>query len=319
MEILKLNPVFKEYLWGGTKLKTKYGKAYAGDCLAESWECSVHPDGLSIIGNGRYKGQTLLSVLQTHPQFYGTKRTRCEGLPILVKLIDAKQDLSIQVHPDDAYARMYEHQNGKSEMWYVVDADPDAFLIYGFAHPVTAQQLCEAIESKTLPKHLQKVPVHKGDVFYVPAGTVHGIGAGVLIAEVQESSNVTYRVYDYERTDQHGKKRELHFDKAVEVMNMNPSQDVFQKPRMIHYYPGYCREIICRCEYFETERIQISQSMLFFVSEQSFQIVLCLDGEIELCNQDMGVILRGGECAFLPADVGECTATGNATILKIRC
>lgn len=319
MEIMKLAPAYKDYLWGGKRLRTKYGKAYDGEILAESWECSVHPDGLSVVVGGKYSGQALFSVLQMNPQFLGSKSSKMEGLPILVKFIDAKQDLSVQVHPDDAYARMYEHQNGKSEMWYVVEAEPGAHLIYGFAHAVTEAQLREAVTNGTLSKHLQKVPVHKGDVFYVPAGIVHGIGAGIVIAEIQESSNVTYRVYDYDRKDQNGKQRELHFDKAVAVMDMTPAPDIYQKPRMLHYSPGYCKEIICRCEYFETERIQISDCYSFWVSESSFQVVLCLEGAFELRANTQVVNVEAGECAFLPADLGSCLAKGNATFLKIRC
>ena len=153
-------------------------------------------------------------------------------LPVLVKFIDAKKDLSVQVHPSDEYARKHEGDNGKTEMWYVIDAEEGAHLIYGFQHEVTEEILRKAVKTGTLDKHLQKVEVHKGDTYFVPAGTVHGIGKGILVAEIQESSNVTYRVYDYNRVDKNGKKRELHFDKAVQVMDMNVAPDVSQKPRM---------------------------------------------------------------------------------------
>lgn len=204
MEIMKLIPTGKDYLWGGTRLREEYGKKIELTPLAETWECSVHPDGPSYVANGIYKGQSLAEVLSAHPEYLGTKVENGK-LPVLVKFIDAKKDLSVQVHPDDTYAREHEGDNGKTEMWYVVDADEGAHLIYGFQHKVTEEILRKAIETGTLDKHLQKVEVHKGDTYFVPAGTVHGIGKGILVAEIQESSNVTYRVYDYDRVDKNGK------------------------------------------------------------------------------------------------------------------
>lgn len=320
MEIMKLLPTGKDYLWGGTRLREEYGKKISLDPLAETWECSVHPDGLSVVANGRYAGKTLAKVLQKHPEYLGSKVGNSKELPILVKFIDAKKDLSVQVHPDDEYARAHEHQNGKTEMWYVIDADDDASLIYGFAHPVTAELLRDAVAEGTLDKHLQKVKVHKGDLYYVPAGTVHGIGAGTLVAEIQESSNVTYRVYDYDRVDRNGNKRELHFDKAVEVMNMGVAPDVGQKSRMVRYYPGCSREMLCRCKYFETERIQVMKGFSFSVMETSFQVLLCLSGNggIEV-EKRRPVRFTKGDCLFIPAGIGRCYVIGEAELLKIRC
>lgn len=321
MEILRLQPAGKDYLWGGTRLRDEYGKKIDLTPLAETWECSVHPDGPSIVVNGQYKGKTLAEVLQLHPEYFGRKVENGK-LPILVKFIDAKKDLSVQVHPDDKYARKYEHQNGKTEMWYVIDADDSACLIYGFRHKVTEAILRNAVKIGTLDKHLQKVPVHKGDVFYVPAGTVHGIGAGILIAEIQESSNVTYRVYDYDRVDKDGKKRELHFDKAVQVMNMDVAPDVRQKPRIMKHYPGCSRELLCRCKYFEVERIRVTKGFSFSVMEQSFQVLMCLDGYGQIESMDVGlnpVRFMKGETLFLPAAIGRCLVIGDSTILKIRC
>lgn len=321
MEILKLRPVGKDYLWGGTRLREEYGKKIDLTPLAETWECSVHPDGPSIVVNGIYKGGTLADVLAQHPEYLGSK-VKSGELPILVKFIDAKNDLSVQVHPDDEYARKYEHQNGKTEMWYIIDADEDAGLIYGFQHKVTEGILRDAVERGNLDKHLHKVPVHKGDVFFVPAGMVHGIGAGTLLAEIQESSNVTYRVYDYNRVDKNGNKRELHFDKAIKVMDMNIAPEIKQRPRMVKYYPGCSREILCRCKYFETERIQITKGVSFHVMETSFQVVLCLNGygEIQTMDSDQKPLrFSKGETLFLPANTGRCLIIGDVEILKIRC
>lgn len=318
MEIMKLIPSGKDYLWGGTRLKDEYGKKIDMTPLAESWECSVHPDGPCFVSNGRYKGKTLKEVLDEHPEYIGRKANG--EFPILTKFIDAKQDLSIQVHPDDEYALENEGQNGKTEMWYVIDADEGASLIYGFKHKVTKEILERAIEKGELDKHLQKVEVHKGDLFFVPAGTVHGIGKGILLAEIQESSNVTYRVYDYDRVDKNGKKRELHFDKAVQVMDMGVAPDIKQKKRLVKYYSGCSRELLCRCKYFETERIQVTKGFSFSVLENSFQVLMCIDGygQVEV-DGDRPVRFSKGETVFLPAGIGRCLIIGDATVLKIRC
>ncbi len=321
MEILKLQSYGKDYLWGGTRLRDEYGKKIDLTPLAETWECSVHPDGPSVIANGEFKGQTLSSVLKQHPEYLGTKVKNGE-LPVLVKFIDAKQDLSVQVHPDDAYAKEHEGDNGKTEVWYVIDAEEGASLIYGFKHKVTEEILRKAVETGTLDRHLQKVEVHKGDTYFVPSGTVHGIGAGILMAEIQENSNVTYRVYDYNRVDKNGKKRELHFDKAVQVMNMDVAPDVKQKPRMVRYYPGSSRELLCRCKYFETERIQVKKGFSFSVMNNSFQVLMCLGGygQVETMDAEQKPMrFSKGETIFLPAGIGRCLVLGDASLLKIRC
>lgn len=321
MEILKLQPCGKDYLWGGTRLRDEYGKKIDLTPLAETWECSIHPDGSSMIANGEFKGQTLSSVLKQHPEYLGSKVKDGE-LPVLVKFIDAKQDLSVQVHPDDVCAREHEGDNGKTEMWYVIDAEEGSSLIYGFKHKVTEEILRKAVKTGTLERHLQKVEVHKGDTYFVPAGTVHGIGAGILIAEIQESSNVTYRVYDYDRVDKNGQKRELHFDRAVQVMNMDVAPNVKQNPRLVRHYPGCSRELLCRCQYFEAERIQVTKGFSFSVREESFQVLMCLDGygQVETMDADQKPMrFCKGETVFLTAGLGRCLVVGDAIVLKIRC
>lgn len=321
MEILKLQPSGKDYLWGGTRLRDEYGKKMNLIPLAETWECSVHPEGQSVIVNGKFKGQTLAEVLKIHPHYLGTKVENDE-FPILVKFIDAEKDLSIQVHPDDKYAHKFECDNGKTEMWYIIDADEGASLIYGFKHKVTEKILRHALKTGTLDKHLRKVEVHKGDTFFVPAGTVHGIGKGILIAEIQQSSNITYRVYDYNRKDKNGKKRELHFDKAVQVMNMDADLDFKQTQRLVKYYPGCSRELLCRCKYFEVERIEVTKDFQFLVTEESFQVLMCLDGfgQVKMMDTEHKPMrFCKGETLFLPAGLGKCLFVGDATMLKIRC
>ncbi|SEQ86157.1 mannose-6-phosphate isomerase [Lachnospiraceae bacterium NE2001] len=318
MEPLLLNPAGKDYLWGGTRLKKEYGKDIPLVPLAETWECSVHPDGLSIVVNGTFAGKTLKSVLDRNPRWLGNKVGK--DLPILIKFIDAEKDLSVQVHPDDEYARENEGQNGKTEMWYVLDAVPGAELIYGFEHDVTPDKLRYAVNSGTLSKHLKKVKVRRGDTFFITPGTVHAIGAGIMVAEIQESSNVTYRVYDYDRLDKDGKKRPLHIEKALEVANLRASNGIKQPPKFIKYYPGCAREILCRCKYFEVERVQVSMGFSFSVTEDSYQVLLCTEGfgGIETEYSRRPLRFAKGDCIFLPAAIGRCHVLGNTTLLKIR-
>lgn len=320
MEPMLLKPVGKDYLWGGTRLREEYNKEIDLTPLAETWECSVHPDGPSVVRNGVFQGRTLAEVLKLHPEFLGEKVPSGTGLPILVKFIDAEKDLSVQVHPDDSYAREHEGQNGKTEMWYVVDAKPGTTLVHGFAHSVTAEQLKDAVRTGTMSKHLQKVPVRRGDVFFTPSGTVHAIGAGSVIIEIQTSSNVTYRVYDYDRLDKNGEKRELHLEKAVQVMNMKPGRTARQMPRAIRYYPGYSRELLCRCEYFETEKIGVTKEFFFPGDQTSFQILLCADGEGNLMTTRTGepLDLKKGDCVFIPAGSGQCRVSGGMTLLRVQ-
>lgn len=312
-----LCPAVKDYLWGGSRLKTEYGKHT--DCvpLAETWECSVHPDGPSVIRNGVFQGRTLLEVLEEHGEYLGN-RGREKEFPILVKFIDANQDLSVQVHPDDMYAKVHEGQKGKTEFWYVLDCEKDAKIIYGFEHKVSKEQLAAAISSGEIMKHLKQIPVKKGDLFYIPAGTVHAIGKGVVVAEIQENSNVTYRVYDYERTDKKGNFRKLHFDKAIEVMNMNPVADRRQPPRLVKYSPGCSREILCRCSYFEVEKLEMNGQLSFGGMNDSFQVLLCLNGSVELVVNEK-IILSKGDCCFLPCGLGKYMLKGRSKLLKINC
>lgn len=320
MTPILLSPVGRESLWGGTRLRTEYGKNIESTPLAETWECSTHPHGLSTVANGEFAGKTLLEVLTQHPEFLGCHVPKGDGLPILVKFIDAKKDLSIQVHPDDEYALANEQAKGKTEMWFVVDAVPGAKLIHGFAHRMTKEQVLNAAVGGSLVSHLQQVEVHKGDVFFNPAGTIHGIGAGCLIVEIQQNSDITYRVYDYDRLDQNGQKRELHFNKALEVLNLDSGKELRQNPRQVRSYPGYSREVLCRCKYFTTERIVVKQAVIFNVRESTFQVILCLEGGAELRTTNCGepLHLKKGDCVFLPAGLGRCRVLGECEFLKIR-
>ena len=258
-----LKPAGKDYLWGGSRLKDDFSKDIDLTPLAETWECSTHPDGISTVASGALKGQPLSEVLKAHPEYLGTHPSRNKirdgELPILIKLIDARKDLSVQVHPDDEYARIHEHGSlGKTEMWYVLDAAKDAQLVYGFYRDMDREKLRKSLQEGTVEKYLQKVKIEKNDVFYIEAGTVHAIGAGALIAEVQENSNLTYRLYDYNRLDKAGKARELHIEKALEVADLKGSAEPRQPMRVLKYKRGYASEFLCRCRYFQVERVLIN-------------------------------------------------------------
>ncbi len=320
-----LKPAGKDYLWGGHRLKDDFSKEIDMEPLAESWECSTHPDGPSIVASGAHKGMLLTEVLKEHPEYMGTHPKTDGGLPILIKFIDAKQDLSVQVHPDDEYARKYEHGSlGKTEMWYVLDATKNARLVYGFYHDISKEKLKKSLEEGTVERYLQKVKVKKDDLFYIEAGTVHAIGAGILIAEIQECSNITYRMYDYNRMDKDGKPRTLHIERALEVANRIGTQTPRQPMRVLRYQKGCASELLCRCKYFQVERQLINtekcREMADFQTDgNSFQVLLCVDGCGTLFGEGEMIHFFKGDCIFVPADSMPLKLHGRAQMLKVRC
>lgn len=320
-----LKPAGKDYLWGGHRLKDDFSKEIDMEPLAETWECSTHPDGPSVVASGMHKGMLLTEVLKAHPEYMGTHPKTDGGLPILIKFIDAKQDLSVQVHPDDEYARKYEHGSlGKTEMWYVLDATKDARLVYGFYHDISKEKLRKSLENGTVERYLQKVKVKKDDLFYIEAGTVHAIGAGILIAEIQECSNITYRMYDYNRMDKNGKLRPLHMERALEVANRKGSQTPRQPMRVLRYQKGCASELLCRCKYFQAERQLINtercREMADFQTDgNSFQVLLCVDGCGTLFGEGEMIHFFKGDCIFVPADSMPLKLHGRAQMLKVRC
>lgn len=321
-----LKPCGKDYLWGGTRLNDDFSKDMETGSLAESWECSAHPEGPSVVASGKHQGMTLAEVLQEHPEYLGTHPGARGEFPVLVKLIDARNNLSVQVHPDDEYARVNENGSmGKTEMWYVLDAKKDAKLIYGFYHDIDKNTLRKSIQKGTVEKYLQKVPIQKDDVFYIEAGTVHAIGAGALIAEVQESSNLTYRLFDYNRVDKNGKQRELHVEKALDVANLKSSAEPRQPMRVLKYTEGCATELLCRCRHFQTERMLINTERCrkmvdFHTQSNSFQVLLCVDGcGVIFQGMDEELLFFKGDCVFVPADSVPIKIHGRAKFLKISC
>lgn len=319
-----LKPAGKDYLWGGNRLNDDFTKGIALSPLAETWECSTHPDGPSTAASGEFEGQSLSDVLLAHPEFLGTHPKTKGELPILIKFIDAKKDLSVQVHPTDAYAAEHENgQLGKTEMWYVLDAAKDTSLVYGLKTDVEKERLRAAIEKGTVEKYLQKVPVQKNDLFYIEAGTIHAIGAGALIAEIQESSNLTYRIYDYDRVDRNGKKRELHIEKALEAASLAASREPRQPLRVLKYRRGCASELLCRCKYFEVYRMIVNtercrELVVYEADSTSFRVLLCTEGCGAIQFEDEMLRFFKGDCIFVPADSVKLQIHGQAQFLDVR-
>lgn len=318
-----LKPCGKDYLWGGKRLNDEYKKNIDMFPLAETWECSVHPDGPSVIASGNYRGKTLKEVLESNPKLLGSKASASKNLPILVKLIDASEDLSIQVHPSDEYAAVNENgQLGKTEMWYVLDAKEDARLVYGLSFDCTKEDIKKAIEDKTISKYLNSVKVKAGDIFFIEPGTIHAIGSGIVLAEIQENSNLTYRLYDYDRSDKNGVKRTLHIDKALEVSKLNRSTDPKQPIRVLRYSKGQASEVLCRCKYFEVHRLIVNAGSDSFVEYEndleSYSVLLCIDGEGKIVCMDEAIEFKKGSCIFVPSDCEKILIHGKGEFLKVR-
>lgn len=314
MSILKLKPSCKDYIWGGHRLAEEYHKEYEGDVLAETWELSCHPDGPSMIVNGIHGGKTLQQYIEEEGrEVLGTHCRRFRDFPILTKFIDAKDNLSIQVHPDNRYALKNEGQYGKTEMWYVMDAGKEAFLYYGFKREISREEFARRIQEDTLLEVLNAVPVQKGDVLFIESGTIHAIGKDILIAEIQQNSNVTYRVYDYGRVGKDGKKRDLHIEKALAVTNRVPIvKDQSSYPH------------VADCDYFTVDKLnldgKVMKKMEGNVSEASFASILMLDGEGTISNQGETLTFQKGDSFFLSAGSGAYQVEGScdALITTIR-
>lgn len=313
---LKLTAPLKDYIWGGTKLKTDFGKTTDLEKVAESWQLSCHKDGSSVIENGEFAGKTLPEYIEAvGKEALGTNCASFEYFPILIKLIDAKDSLSVQVHPDNEYALRVEGEYGKTEMWYIVDCEPGATLLYGFKNEISPEEFAERIANNTLLEVTNAVEVNKGDCFFIEAGTLHAIGAGILIAEIQQNSNTTYRVYDYGRVGNDGKPRPLHVEKAKEVTALVPPTRP-TKPQGTPIDCGtYTSCLLASCEYFTVYAIDLFKEATLNVGGESFHSLMCLEGEAELESANGNVTLKKGDSVFLPANYGEYKLTGKAQII----
>lgn len=303
MSVLKLKPACKDYLWGGNKLREKYNIESDLEPLAEGWMLSTHKDGPSVITNGDYAGKTLTEYINEKGRsVLGKNCEKFDDFPILIKFIDAKGNLSIQVHPSNEYALKNEGQFGKTEAWYILESEPDAYLYYGFKKEISKEEFKSRIENNTLTEVLNAVKVKKGDLFFIPSGTLHAIGKGIVIAEIQQNSNVTYRVYDYGRLGADGKPRALHIDKALDVTECKP-------PKTDYDFDGH----LVKCDYFTTDLISGDYSGN--ADSGSFVSVLVTDGEGTLTLGNEEYALKKGDSLFIDADSGNFDIHGSAQIL----
>lgn len=295
---MKLAPACKDYLWGGRRLIDNYGVNYEGNILAEAWVLSAHKDGASVIVNGKYAGKNFREYL-------AAEGYNADEFPIMIKFIDAQDNLSVQVHPSDDYAQKFENQLGKHEMWYILDAAPNAFIYRGLNRQVTKAEFAARAKEGTLEEILQKVPAKKGDCFFIPAGTIHSVGKGILLAEIQQNSNVSYRIYDYNRIGADGKKRALHIEKSLDVADLKPFDYVNES------YPH-----LTKCKYFTADKINLDGKIFSRlegkVDAESFLSVLILDGQGNISVDGETLNYVKGDSFFIPANSGKWTLEGIA-------
>lgn len=308
---LLLKPPMKDYIWGGTKLKTDFGFETDKDIAAEAWLLSCHKDGMNIVLNGEHKGKTINEVLEIWgSEALGKNAADFSYFPILIKFIDAKQSLSVQVHPDDDYALSVEGEYGKTEMWYIVDCEEGAELIYGFKSDITKEEFERRIKDNTLLEVCNSVPVKKGDVFFITAGTLHAIGAGILIAEVQQNSNSTYRVFDFGRIGADGKPRELHVDKALQVTKCEAPKIPYGKiGRVVE--DGVTE--LATCEKFTARIIELDKTMDIYLPD-SFASLIVLEGNAVIEYNGDKLDLTKGASVFVPAGL-KIVISGKAQVL----
>lgn len=316
--IVKLEPAFKDYLWGGTKLKELYNKKCDYDILAESWELSSHPDGQSSIAEGKYKGMLFGEYLsKIGKNAIGWKCQASELFPILIKFIDARDTLSVQVHPEDYFALREEREYGKNEMWYVMDCEEGASLYCGFNKTVTVDEVKYRIKENTILDVLNKVSVKKGDTIFVEAGTVHAIGAGILICEIQQNSNSTYRLYDYNRKDKYGNTRELHLNKALQVLKLTPNvtDSIPQNDDSSITKDGFSQRVLGQCKYFESIKFDVQTVCKFEVDDSSFISVIFLSGYGTIGTWGDVLNFKMGDSIFIPAGKKTVIVTGKCSFI----
>ena len=312
---LQFEPLLKERIWGGEKLKTVLSKPIVSKITGESWELSTVEGDVSVIANGEFKGKSLTEIIDESPnEILGTEVFKRFGkqFPLLFKYLDAREDLSIQVHPNDELAKKRHNSFGKTEMWYVMQAEKDARIIVGFKEKSNPAEYLENVKNNTLLNILDDVKVTPGDVFFLEAGTVHAIGAGLLVAEIQQTSDVTYRLYDFDRVDANGEKRELHVDLAVEAINYNK----------VDTYKRYNKEInqsnsVVDCPYFTTNFLPLDGKVTVSKTGKTFTVYMCVEGTFEIEYNKSKFNYKKGDTVLLPAAMNSFILDGKASILEI--
>ena len=313
---IKLNPFVSETIWGGKKLIEEYGVKTEKNNAAEGWMLSCHDAGSSTVANGEFAGKSFADVVKENPALCGKNAENFADFPILIKFIDAMDNLSVQVHPTKEYCEKTGRGQSKTECWYIIDAEEDAYLILGFKDKITPEEFKNAIENNTLTDYVSKVPVKKGDFFFIESGTLHAICKGILLAEVQESSNTTYRIYDYNRVGNDGKPRELHVEDGAAVTKLERySQPDFCKGEELDTPE---RKLLADCPLFKVWKLDLNGEICGNADENSFVSFLIMDGNgaLDVCGET--VSLTKGESIFIPANAGEYKINGNMEIIETR-
>ena len=312
---LQFEPILKDRIWGGEKLKTVLNKPIVSSITGESWELSTVEGDVSVVANGVLKGKSLTELIDTLPnEILGTKVYAQFGkqFPLLFKYLDAREDLSIQVHPNDELAKARHNSFGKTEMWYIMQADADARIIVGFKEDSSKEEYVENLNNKTLVSILDDVKVNAGDVFFLETGTVHAIGAGLVVAEIQQTSDITYRLYDFDRKDAAGNTRELHVDLALDAINYN-KVDTYKK----YESAPNKSNVIVDCPYFTTNIIPLDGSVEISKNEETFTVYMCVEGKFEINFENTKYQYRKGDTVLIPAGMKSFLINGTASILEV--
>ena len=312
---LQFEPILKERIWGGEKLKTVLNKPITSSITGESWELSTVEGDVSIVSNGVLKGKSLTELIENHPEeVLGTSVYKKFGkqFPLLFKYLDAKTDLSIQVHPNDELAKIRHNSFGKTEMWYIMQADENARIIVGFKEKSNAKEYVAHLENKTLLDLLEEVNVKTGDVFFLETGTVHAIGAGLVVAEIQQTSDITYRLYDFDRVDADGNLRELHIELALDAINY----DKVETHKTYSKETNKSNEMV-NCPYFTTNYLPLDGTIKVSKSSESFTVYMCTEGAFQLEYNQITYNYKKGDTLLIPATLTNYNLTGTAILLEI--
>jgi mannose-6-phosphate isomerase len=312
---LQFDPILKERIWGGEKLKTVLNKPITSQITGESWELSTVEGDVSIVSNGVLKGKSLTELIENHPEeVLGTAVYKKFGkqFPLLFKYLDAKTDLSIQVHPNDELAKIRHNSFGKTEMWYIMQADENARIIVGFKEKSNAKEYVAHLENKTLLDLLEEVNVKTGDVFFLETGTVHAIGAGLVVAEIQQTSDITYRLYDFDRVDADGNLRELHIDLALDAINY----DKVETHKIYAKETNKSNEMV-NCPYFTTNYLPLDGTTKVSKTSASFTVYMCTEGAFQLEYNQITYNYKKGDTVLIPATLTNYNLTGTAILLEI--
>ncbi|WP_414655300.1 type I phosphomannose isomerase catalytic subunit [Flavobacterium sp. UBA7663] len=312
---LTFTPILKDRIWGGTKLKTYLNKPIVSETTGESWEISTVPGDISVVATGVLKGKNINEIIDLYPEEILGKSVIArfgKQFPLLFKFIDAKEDLSIQLHPNDDLAKERHNSFGKTEMWYVMQADESARLVVGFKKDSNQEEYLAHLENKNLVALLNESPVKKGDVFFLETGTIHAIGAGVVVAEIQQTSDVTYRIYDWDRVDAKGQGRELHTELALDAINYNATDS-----KITYKEEANQSTLVVDCPYFITNIIALQDRFIWKRKKQAFTVFMCTNGQFEMVMNGEILRYRMGDTILIPACIENLTIKGKATLLEI--